>query len=118
MKIKMNKILTLISLFIMLTIVLSNVAFATSGIKPNAEAAGIASFSKAMTVTIGLFQIVAIGMGAIMLIVLAIKYMSSAPSDKAEIKKHAVIYIVGACIAFGASGVVQILKRFTVETLK
>ena len=59
----------------------------------------------------------AIGIGAIMLIVLAIKYMVSAPSDKAQIKQHAVVYIVGACIAFTASGVIQIIKNFTSETL-
>ena len=52
-----------------------------------------------------------------MLIVLAIKYMVSAPSDKAQIKQHAVVYIVGACIAFTASGVIQIIKNFTSETL-
>ena len=43
--------------------------------------------------------------------------MTSAPSDKAKIKQHATIYIVGACIAFAASGVVQIIKNFTTDIL-
>ena len=47
-----------------------------------------------------------------MLIVLAIKYISAAPSDKAEIKKHAVVYVVGAIVLFAASGILQIIKNF------
>ena len=53
-----------------------------------------------------------------MLIVLAIKYMSSAPNEKAEIKKHAAVYIVGAVMAFAAVGVVQIIKTFSEEIVK
>ena len=48
---------------------------------------------------------------------LAIKYMTSAPGDKAEIKKHAIVYIVGACMAFGATGVVEIIKTFAENEL-
>ena len=58
-------------------------------------------------------QVVGIGVAIIMLIVLAIKYISAAPSDKAEIKKHAVVYVVGAVILFAASGILQIIKNFS-----
>ena len=47
-----------------------------------------------------------------MLIVLAIKYISAAPGDKAEIKKHAVVYVVGAVILFAATGILGIVKNF------
>ena len=47
-----------------------------------------------------------------MLIVLAIKYISAAPNDKAEIKKHAVVYIVGAIVLFAASALLGIVKNF------
>lgn len=57
-------------------------------------------------------QSVAIGVAVIMLIVLAIKYISSAPNDKAEIKKHAVVYIVGAVILFASTGILEIIKAF------
>lgn len=57
-------------------------------------------------------QVVGIGVAIIMLIVLAIKYISAAPSDKAEIKKHAVVYVVGAVVLFAASGILQIIKNF------
>lgn len=61
---------------------------------------------------LGLAQIVGVGVATIMLVVLAIKYMSSAPGDKAEIKKHAVVYVVGAILIYAASGVLAILQAF------
>ena len=113
---KKKKIIGRVSgLCICLLIILSNIVQATSKIKPTQEAVG--SFTKPLQVIIGLFQITAVGLGAIMLIVLAIKYMTSAPGDKAEIKKHAIVYIVGACMAFGATGVVEIIKTFAENEL-
>lgn len=57
-------------------------------------------------------QVVGSGVAVIMLIVLAIKYISAAPSDKAEIKKHAVVYVVGAVVLFAASGIIGIVRNF------
>ena len=57
-------------------------------------------------------QVIGVGVAVIMLIVLAIKYISAAPSDKAEIKKHMVVYVVGAVVLFAASGILEIIKRF------
>lgn len=110
-----NKILLSCIMIIFVICILSNFAMATDRIEPNANATG--SFTHLIEITIGVFQVVAIGIGSIMLIVLAIKYMTSAPDEKAKIKQHAVVYIVGACIAFTASGVVQIIKNFTAEAL-
>ena len=57
-------------------------------------------------------QVVGTGVAVIMLVVLAIKYISAAPGDKADIKKHAVVYVVGAVVLFAASGILQIVKKF------
>ena len=57
-------------------------------------------------------RIVAVGIALIMLTVLAIKYMSSAPGEKAEIKKYAVVYVVGAVVLFAASAILGIIKNF------
>lgn len=70
----------------------------------------------AIGIIIGIFQVAAVGVASIMLVVIAIKYMSSSPSEKAEIKKHAVVYIVGAVMAYGSAGVIQILKAFVSDT--
>lgn len=60
-------------------------------------------------------QTVGIAVAVIMLIVLAIKYISAAPSDKADIKKHAVVYVVGAVVLFAAAGIMQIIKQFALN---
>ena len=57
-------------------------------------------------------QVIGVAVAVIMLIVLAIKYMTSAPNDRAEIKKHAVVYIVGAVVLFAASGILGIIRGF------
>ena len=63
-------------------------------------------------------RIVAVGIALIMLAVLAIKYMSSAPGDKAEIKKYAVVYVVGAVVLFAASAILGIMKNFAENNIK
>lgn len=55
---------------------------------------------------------VAVGVAVIMLLVLAIKYISAAPGDKAEIKKHATVYVIGAVVLFAASGILKIIELF------
>ena len=61
---------------------------------------------------IGVVQVIGVAVAIIMLIVLAIKYISAAPNDKAEIKKHAVVYVVGAVVLFAAAGILEIIKGF------
>ena len=61
---------------------------------------------------LGVVQVVGVAIAIIMLIVLAIKYISAAPNDKAEIKKHAVVYVVGAVVLFAASGIIGIIRGF------
>ena len=39
--------------------------------------------------------------------------MIASSSDRADIKKHAIIYVTGAILLFGASGIVQIIKEFS-----
>lgn len=58
-------------------------------------------------------RIIATGVAIIMLTVLAMKYMMSAPNDRADIKKHAVVYIVGAVILFAGTGILTIIKQFS-----
>ena len=62
---------------------------------------------------LAIIQTIAISVATIMIIVLAIKYMVSSVSERAEIKKHAVVYVVGALLMFGASTIVQIIKNFS-----
>lgn len=58
---------------------------------------------------------IGIGIAIIMLITLACKYMISSAADRAEIKKHAITYVIGAVVLFAASGILTIIKNFVIE---
>ena len=64
---------------------------------------------------LSVLRYVGVGMAIIMLIVLAIKYMSAAPEGKAEIQKTASPYIIGAVVLFAASSIVDIIKTFAMS---
>ena len=59
---------------------------------------------------LGIVQVVAVTIAVIMLIILGIKYVSASPSEKADIKQGAMIYVVGAILLFGSAGILQIIK--------
>jgi len=120
--IKMNKktifkILSIALMVAMVAMCLGNVALADVDYKPDGSTSTTATkFQTILNIFLGLAQVIGIAIAVIMLIVLAIKYISAAPGDKAEIKKHAVIYIVGAVVLFAASGIIQIIKTFAKDT--
>ena len=100
MKINKNitKIIFIVMIMFMILLILSNIILADSALEPVKIKNTSNPVVKNMVMTIiGIAQVIAIGVAVIMLMVLAIKYMSAAPGDKAEIKKHAVVYVVGAC---------------------
>ncbi len=57
-------------------------------------------------------RIVAAAIALIILTVIACKYIIASAGDRADIKKYAVNYIIGAIILFGASGILGIIKNF------
>lgn len=57
-------------------------------------------------------KVICAGVAVAMLSILGIKYMSAAPGEKADIKKHAVPYVVGAVIMFSCTGILSIIEKF------
>ena len=58
-------------------------------------------------------RIIGVCVAVSMLLVLAMKYMSAAPGEKADIKKSAVVYVVGAIILFAVVGILEIISSFS-----
>ena len=114
------RILSIALMIVMLTMAIQNVAFADEyAYNPVGEQTGTTAtkFQSILNVILGIVQVIGIAIAVIMLIVLAIKYISAAPSDKADIKKSATAYIIGAVVLFAASGVIQIIKNFANDTI-
>ena len=57
-------------------------------------------------------QVVGTGIAFIIILVLAMKYMTAAPGDKADIKKSAFIYLIGAIVVFGVPTILRIIMSF------
>ena len=88
-----------------------------NGMEANIDSNTEGKITKISSQVIGVVQTVGVAVAVIMLVVYAIKYISAAPSEKADIKKGAIGYVVGALILFAATGVLQIIKNFTDGTL-
>ncbi len=114
----MNKAIRIAS--ILMLIVLLVVAFSVPAlaIDPN-EFEGDTSHAEGITDLfnniIGIVQVIGTGIAIIMLIVLAIKYLTAAPSEKADIKKGALIYVIAAVILFAAVNILAAIQGWASE---
>ncbi len=54
----------------------------------------------------------------VILMVIGIKYLIASAGDRADIKKYAVKYIIGALILFSASGLIGIAQGIISESVK
>lgn len=110
---KMSKI---ISAVLIITTILSaftmvfagdNVPPIPTGSKPSSGADDVSSIT---SMVIYVIQIIAFAAAVIMLIFVGIKFLTASPEGKAEIKKTAIIYVVGAILLFAATGILQIVQ--------
>lgn len=65
-----------------------------------------------------LVQMVGTGTSIIMLTYMGAKYMLAAPSEKADFKKSATGFIVGAVILFAATNIITIISKFATDNIK
>lgn len=122
---KVMKVVSIILVALMAVAVLSQAVFATGedytnigqfgGKSKDAQTAGV--FQSVIATIINIAQVVGMGAAIIMLVVMAIKYVSAAPSEKAELKKSITIYVVGAVVLFAATGILQVIKNFAVANI-
>lgn len=126
MKKNILKVTSAILTILMVFMVLTNFVCAADGAGWSGSIDGIANgmptsagytsansaVEEVVSAIINIIRIVAIGVAVIMLIAVAMKYLTAAPGDKAEIKKHAVVYVVGAVVLFGVYGILGIIADF------
>lgn len=58
------------------------------------------------------------GIAVVILMTIAAKYIMASAGDRADIKKYAVNYIIGAIILFGATGILGIVQKFVDASVK
>lgn len=85
------------------------------GEKPNN---GIDEVRKVLGVILNIIRVTGAGIAIIMLTILAGKYMMSSAGEKAEIKKHAGTYVIGAIVMISAAGILGIVRDFVINNLR
>ena len=100
-------VLIIITIFSAFSVVFATDAPIPSAAKPSNGADKVQSLASNV---IYIIQIIAFAAGVIMLMFLGVKFVTASPEGKAEIKKSAVIYLVGAILLFGAGGVLTIVQ--------
>lgn len=89
--------------------------FITSNLQGSVEGEGIgeaANMSKTIIGTIlTVIRTVAAAIAVVIIIVIACKYIVASAGDRADIKKYAMNYIIGAVILFGASGILTLIQN-------
>lgn len=116
-----RKIFVLMAFTLLVCFVVSNYysVQAASSIPFNGEMKvgqeGIESTKSLLSSILGIVRIIGMTVAVVMLAVIACKYMLSAPGDRADLKKYLPIYITGAIVLFGASGLVGMIRDLTME---
>lgn len=63
----------------------------------------------------GVAQAIGMVIAVCMLVFVAIKYLTSSPSDRADVKKYAIPFIIGAVFIFAAVGITQLISIIAKE---
>lgn len=78
----------------------------------NSVSGAVGKVNNVVNTVITIARVVGVAVAIVMLLVIAMKYMSAAPGEKADIKKSAVVYVVGAVVLFAVSGILGIINSF------
>ena len=111
----MNKAIKIISIVMLAALVIGALVTPVLAVDPgtlNPDTNNASGVTNMFNSVIGIVQVVGTGIAIIMLIVLAIKYLTAAPEGKAEIKKSAIIYVVAAVILFAAVNILAAIQSW------
>lgn len=113
---RIMKITTILVIAMMLVSTLSTV-FATGAAGVLNDLKGNTGAATAVTKTanniIGIVQVICYAAAVIMLIYLGVKFITASPEGKAEIKKSAIIYVIGAVIVFAAGALLGVISNLS-----
>lgn len=115
-----NIILISIIIFLGLSLIISANA-ATKSINTTfggaASPTGSEPIRQIISAVLNLIRVAGAGIAVLILMVIAAKYLMASAGDRADIKKYAVNYIIGAIILFGATGILGVVQKFVDDSV-
>ena len=113
---RIMKITTILVIAMMLVSTLSAV-FATGAAGVLKDLNGNTGAATAVTKTanniIGIVQVICYAAAVIMLVLVGVKFITASPEGKAEIKKSAIQYVIGAIIVFAAGALLGVILNLS-----
>ena len=106
---KKSVILKVIIIFLLVILFCSNIAFAKINTNITIKNDLINEAEPMGNKVVGALLVVGTFIAVIMTMVVGIRYMLCSVEEKAEYKKTAIIYITGAILIFGATGLVNLI---------
>lgn len=109
---KTSKITKIISLLVIIAaLALSfNMVFASIPV-PKATEVKATGFNSTISNVLGVVTIVCYAAAVILLITLGVKWLIAAPDSKADLKKSAIYYVIGAIMVFAAGAIVDVIRN-------
>ena len=126
MKLNIKRII-IIALMISLMITVVSVTYAgtdgsfvVSNFKGNSvtSTTGGNAIKNIVSAVLGIVRTAGAAVAVVILMTIGAKYMIASAGDRADIKKYAVNYIIGAIILFGTSGILSIVQNFVNSSVK
>lgn len=99
----------------MSTVFATGAAGVLNDLKGNTQAA--TAVTKTANNIIGIVQVICYAAAVIMLIYLGVKFITASPEGKAEIKKSAIIYVIGAVIVFAAGALLGVISNLSTNVV-
>lgn len=108
----MKKVLSVLLIFIIIIFMLSNVVLADpiSAMEGYNSGSGNSTLSNVGSKLYGIILIVGSAVAFITLAIMAIRFMTAAPDEKAEIKKNMIGFVVGVLILICTLTILRILQ--------
>lgn len=121
--IKIAKKIILVLLIYMLCFSTINVIIsgATSGVTADdlntfkgstSDVAGSSAATSILSSILSIVRTIGAAVAVVILMTIGAKYLVASAGDRADIKKYAINYVIGAIILFAASGILSIVKGF------
>lgn len=113
---KVKKVFVIICVFLVVAFLISTVSNAVTAAdveKFNAtthNATGIGAAQTIIGMVLDVVRLVGASVAVIMLMTVAAKYMVASSGDRADIKKYALNYVIGAVILFAATGILTVIR--------
>lgn len=105
-------------LMIIATIAMAcGMVFASSISVPEATNGGVGAISGTVSNVIGVVTYICYAASVILLVYLGIKFITSAPDAKADIKKMSITYVIGAVLVFAAGVILNVIRNLASSTI-